>query len=115
MERIYWRHFSSQAKAIGTIVSMAGAFVVILYKGPPILKIHSSISYNTLQFSPNLNWILGGFLCAGDSLLSSMWYIYQVGHFLTFYIFHLPPFEIKNKNHFNHYVCVLVFGPFSFE
>ncbi|AES96253.2 putative EamA domain-containing protein [Medicago truncatula] len=78
MERIYWRHFSSQAKAIGTIVSMAGAFVVILYKGPPILKIHSSISYNTLQFSPNLNWILGGFLCAGDSLLSSMWYIYQV-------------------------------------
>jgi len=63
---------------------MAGAFVVILYKGPPIFKIHSSISYHTLQFSPNLNWILGGFLCAGDSLLSSMWYIYQVGLIMSY-------------------------------
>ncbi|KAI5437019.1 hypothetical protein KIW84_023220 [Lathyrus oleraceus] len=70
--------FRSQAKVIGTIVSMGGAFVVILYKGPPIFKIHSSSSYNTLQFSPNLNWILGGLLSAGDSLLSSIWYIYQV-------------------------------------
>ncbi|CAJ2647619.1 unnamed protein product [Trifolium pratense] len=78
MEKIYWRHSRSQAKVVGTIASMAGAFVVIFYKGPPIFKIHSSSSYNTLQFSPNLNWILGGLLCAGDSLLSSIWYIYQV-------------------------------------
>ncbi|CAK8537013.1 unnamed protein product [Lathyrus sativus] len=78
MEKIYWRHYSNQAKVIGTIVSMGGAFVVILYKGPPIFKIHSSTSYNSLQFSPNLKWILGGLLSAGDSLLSSIWYIYQV-------------------------------------
>ncbi|XP_045812691.1 WAT1-related protein At5g40240-like isoform X2 [Trifolium pratense] len=78
MEKIYWRHSRSQAKVVGTIASVAGAFVVIFYKGPPIFKIHSSSSYNTLQFSPNLNWILGGLLCAGDSLLSSIWYIYQV-------------------------------------
>ncbi|CAI8587628.1 unnamed protein product [Vicia faba] len=78
MEKINWRHYSSQAKVIGTIVSMTGAFVVIWYKGPPIFKIHSSSSYNTLRFSPNLNWILGGLLSAGDSLASSIWYIYQV-------------------------------------
>ncbi|CAL5188949.1 unnamed protein product [Lathyrus oleraceus] len=78
MEKIHRRHYSSQAKVIGTIASMTGAFVVILYKGPSIFKIHSSSSYNTLQFSPNLNWILGGLLSAGDSLVSSIWYIYQV-------------------------------------
>lgn len=78
MEKIHWRHYSSQAKVIGTIASMTGAFVVILYKGPSIFKMHSSTSYNTLQFSPNFNWILGGLLSAGDSLLSSIWYIYQV-------------------------------------
>jgi hypothetical protein len=77
MERIYWRHSRSQAKVVGTIASMGGAFVVIFYKGPPIFKTHSL--NNTLQFSPNLNWILGGLLCAGDSLASSIWYIYQVG------------------------------------
>jgi drug/metabolite transporter (DMT)-like permease len=76
MERIYWRHSRSQAKVVGTIASMGGAFVVIFYKGPPIFKTHSL--NNTLQFSPNLNWILGGLLCAGDSLASSIWYIYQV-------------------------------------
>ncbi|XP_027187368.1 WAT1-related protein At3g28070-like isoform X3 [Cicer arietinum] len=78
MEILNWRHCSSQAKVIGTIVSMAGAFVVIFYKGPPIFKIHSSNSFNTLQFSPQLNWIMGGLLCAGDSLFSAIWYIYQV-------------------------------------
>ncbi|XP_058776580.1 WAT1-related protein At5g40240-like isoform X2 [Vicia villosa] len=78
MEKVHWRHYSSQAKVIGTIASMGGAFVVILYKGPPIFNIHSSSSYNTLQFSPNLNWILGGLLSVGDSLVSSIWYIYQV-------------------------------------
>ncbi|XP_058776571.1 WAT1-related protein At3g28100-like isoform X2 [Vicia villosa] len=78
IEKINWRHYSSQAKVIGTIASMGGAFVVILYKGPPLFNIHSSSSYNSLQFSPNFNWILGGLLNAGDSLVSSMWYIYQV-------------------------------------
>ncbi|KAJ1389922.1 EamA domain [Sesbania bispinosa] len=73
MEIVYWRRFSSQAKILGTIVSVTGAFVVIFYKGPPIFKTHS----NKLQFSPQLNWILGGLFLAGDSLLCSMWYIYQ--------------------------------------
>lgn len=84
MEILNWRHCSSQAKVIGTIVSMAGAFVVIFYKGPPIFKIHSSNSFNTLQFSPQLNWIMGGLLCAGDSLFSAIWYIYQVGLIISY-------------------------------
>ncbi|XP_061370146.1 WAT1-related protein At5g40240-like isoform X2 [Gastrolobium bilobum] len=78
MEEVYWRHFSSQAKVIGTIVSITGAFVVIFYKGPPIFNTNLSDSSSILQFSPQSNWILGGLLCAVDSFLSSMWYIYQV-------------------------------------
>lgn len=77
MEQVYWRHFGSQAKVFGTIVSMAGAFVVTLYKGPEIFKTRSPFSSNTLLFSSQLNWILGGLFCAGDSFLCSMWYIYQ--------------------------------------
>jgi len=70
MEKVEWRNFSSEAKVLGTVVSISGAFVVILYKGPPIgMKV---------QFSTQLNWILGGICCVADSLFTSMWYIYQV-------------------------------------
>uniref|UniRef100_K7K1J7 WAT1-related protein n=1 Tax=Glycine max TaxID=3847 RepID=K7K1J7_SOYBN len=77
MEEVHWKHSSSQAKFLGTIVSIAGAFVVILYKGPPIFKTHLSNSSNKFLFSQQLNWILGGMFCAGDSIVCSLWYIYQ--------------------------------------
>ncbi|XP_020216159.1 WAT1-related protein At5g40240 isoform X2 [Cajanus cajan] len=76
MEEVHWTHYSSQAKVLGTIVSIAGAFVMILYKGPTIFAIVSDSS-NKLQFSPQLNWVVGGIFCVGSSLVSSMWYIYQ--------------------------------------
>ncbi|MED6134354.1 hypothetical protein PIB30_036306 [Stylosanthes scabra] len=84
MEKVYWGHLSIHAKVIGTVVSIGGAFVVILYKGPPIFKAHfSSLSSSSLTFSSSFsspqqfNWILGGFFCVADSLVSSLWYIYQ--------------------------------------
>ncbi|XP_068468132.1 WAT1-related protein At5g40240-like isoform X2 [Phaseolus vulgaris] len=78
MEEVHWRSSSSQAKVLGTIVSIAGAFVVILYKGPSIFKTHSpNFSNQMLQFSPQLNWIMGGIACVADALFTSMWYIYQ--------------------------------------
>ncbi|KAL1317232.1 hypothetical protein HN51_069325 [Arachis hypogaea] len=78
MEKVEWGHFSTQAKVLGTVVSTGGAFVVILYKGPPIFKAPiSSVSSIPLSFSPHFNWILGGFFCVADSLVASVWYIYQ--------------------------------------
>ncbi|KAG4401613.1 hypothetical protein GLYMA_02G032400v4 [Glycine max] len=77
MEEVHWRHSSSQAKVLGTLISIGGAFVVILYKGPPIFKTHWSNSSNKLQFSQQINWILGGIFCVGDSIVCSLWYIYQ--------------------------------------
>ena len=68
MEKLNWRSKSSQAKSIGTIVAIAGAFVITFYKGPLLLK----------TLSPKSNWILGGFFLAGDALFSSAWYIMQV-------------------------------------
>ncbi|CAJ1931510.1 unnamed protein product [Sphenostylis stenocarpa] len=77
MEKVHWRHSSSQAKVLGTIVSICGAFVVILYKGPLILRTHASKISMKLQFSAQANWILGGICCVADSFFTSSWYIYQ--------------------------------------
>ncbi|KAK4836499.1 hypothetical protein QYF36_013400 [Acer negundo] len=67
MEKLHWRSKSSQAKSIGTIVAIAGAFVITFYKGPLLLK----------TLSPKSNWILGGFFLATEAFLSSAWYILQ--------------------------------------
>lgn len=81
MEVLDYREHSSQAKLVGTIVSIGGAFIVIFYKGPSIFNTtHSSLSsINNINLSsPQSNWVLGGFYCAIDSLMTSLWYIYQV-------------------------------------
>ncbi|KAA8533117.1 hypothetical protein F0562_033350 [Nyssa sinensis] len=57
--------------------TVGGAFIVTFYKGPPILltSSHSGSPYQLL--SPQLNWILGGFLLACESLTISLWLILQ--------------------------------------
>ncbi|EXB82634.1 Auxin-induced protein 5NG4 [Morus notabilis] len=78
METLYWRSSSSQAKILGTIMSMIGAFVVIFYKGPPVVKrLPISNLSNQLLFSSHSHWILGGFFLASDCFVSSLWYIVQ--------------------------------------
>ncbi|KAI4314300.1 hypothetical protein L6164_027223 [Bauhinia variegata] len=77
MEEVHWRHSSSQAKVMGTIVSIAGASVVIFYKGPTIFKLHSSVSYSNVLFSPQLKWIMGGIYLTAECFFVSLLYIYQ--------------------------------------
>ncbi|KAF5746860.1 WAT1-related protein [Tripterygium wilfordii] len=78
MEKVALRKASSQAKVWGTIVSVTGAFVVTLYKGPPIILASSSpsISLQTLH-SSNSNWVLGGVCLTIEYILVPMWYIVQ--------------------------------------
>ncbi|GAY36431.1 hypothetical protein CUMW_022030 [Citrus unshiu] len=77
MEKLKWRSKSSQAKSLGTIVSIAGAFVVTFYKGPPIVRSLSDIA-SLDQIQPlQSNWILGGFYLAAQAILISAWYILQ--------------------------------------
>ncbi|XP_052884702.1 WAT1-related protein At5g40240-like isoform X2 [Gossypium arboreum] len=72
MEKHKWRSTSSQAKVLGTTISIAGAFVVTFYKGPTILRLpHQLLS------SPQINWILGGLLLAVEAFINSAWYVIQ--------------------------------------
>jgi len=87
---VNWKSSSSQAKVVGTIASILGALVIILYKGPTILCSHSPASFvhpHQLVFllSQQLNWVLGGFLLAAEAFLLSLWFIIQVStHALLF-------------------------------
>ncbi|KAJ4839159.1 hypothetical protein Tsubulata_028392 [Turnera subulata] len=67
------------AKVIGTLVSITGAFIVTLYKGPPI-AISSSPSlpsHHQSLHSPNQNWVLGGIFLTAEYILVPLWYIVQ--------------------------------------
>uniref|UniRef100_A0A5B7AGT1 WAT1-related protein n=1 Tax=Davidia involucrata TaxID=16924 RepID=A0A5B7AGT1_DAVIN len=69
---------SSKAKIIGTIVSISGAFIVTLYKGPPIIKKRSPPnSPHQPLGSTQSNWVIGGLFLAADNLLLPIWYIVQ--------------------------------------
>lgn len=69
---------------MGTIVSISGALVVVLYKGPKLFSSSSwTSSFVLLQWPPlesstESNWVVGGVLIAVAYLLYSIWYIIQV-------------------------------------
>ncbi|KAM5581585.1 hypothetical protein ABKV19_010701 [Rosa sericea] len=73
MERLNWRSRSTQAKVMGTLVSISGALVVVLYKGPTIL---SPTTPSILGMSEK-EWVKGGLLLTLGYLLFSMWAILQ--------------------------------------
>ncbi|KAK3016548.1 hypothetical protein RJ639_006595 [Escallonia herrerae] len=79
MEKIEIRSLSSQAKIIGTILSILGALVVVIYKGPTLVRTSSNPSvllYQPLKSSES-DWIAGGLLLTADYILFSIWYIVQ--------------------------------------
>ncbi|KAJ4830951.1 hypothetical protein Tsubulata_031145 [Turnera subulata] len=76
MERVDLKSSSSIAKLVGTVVSLIGAFIVTFYKGLPI-TFKAMLSSNQILFSPQENWILGGFLSAAHSMIAALWYTFQ--------------------------------------
>lgn len=92
MEKLDLKSKSSQAKCIGTIVSILGAFTVTFYKGLPIIfGSPSSISVlheEAVQIQspvPQQNWVIGGFLIASGSFILAILFIVQVhlSHLIT--------------------------------
>ncbi|GAB2216118.1 hypothetical protein Droror1_Dr00023886 [Drosera rotundifolia] len=79
MEKLVWRRLSSQAKVLGTAVSIMGALIVILYKGPAIIlvSLKSTMSFHGLLYMSQTQWIVGGFLLASEYILTPVWYIVQ--------------------------------------
>ncbi|PIA40431.1 hypothetical protein AQUCO_02500258v1 [Aquilegia coerulea] len=78
LEILDMKRSSSQAKSLGTMVSISGAFIVTLYKGPPIIIIpsHSDVP-SQLLLSSQSNWIIGGLLLAVTCFLAALWNIVQ--------------------------------------
>lgn len=74
MEKLNWRSRSTQAKVMGTLVSISGAIVVVLYKGPTIL---SPTTPSFLGISET-EWVSSGLLLTLGYLLFSVWAILQV-------------------------------------
>ncbi|KAB1211731.1 hypothetical protein CJ030_MR6G023243 [Morella rubra] len=78
MEKIVLRSTSTSAKILGTLLSISGAFVVTLYKGPVIYIAHpSSVSLQQPLNSLNSRWVIGGLLLTGEYILVPLWYIVQ--------------------------------------
>ncbi|CAJ2674444.1 unnamed protein product [Trifolium pratense] len=74
LERMKIKEIGCQAKVIGTVVSLGGAFLMALYKGP-VLQIHGSSAATQMHQPENVNdpsgshWLLGALFvligCAG--------------------------------------------------
>ncbi|KAI4320453.1 hypothetical protein MLD38_033932 [Melastoma candidum] len=78
MEKVCLKRRSSQAKIIGTIVSISGAFVVTLYQGPSIIIFlkHSHSAELHLNSSSS-SWVIGGMFLTAEYILVPLWYIVQ--------------------------------------
>ncbi|CAK9149159.1 unnamed protein product [Ilex paraguariensis] len=79
MEKLELKVPSSQAKLIGTIISITGAVIVTLYKGPSILFSQSASKLVYEPFlMPQWNWIFGGILCAVGIFFLALLFIVKV-------------------------------------
>ncbi|KAI5683500.1 hypothetical protein M9H77_04728 [Catharanthus roseus] len=75
MEKMKLRSMRSNIKMMGTLVSITGALIVTLYKGP---QSGSSSEEEQVLLSPTLNnWGIGGIFLAIASLSVSVWSIGQ--------------------------------------
>ncbi|XVE67982.1 hypothetical protein DITRI_Ditri09bG0031800 [Diplodiscus trichospermus] len=81
LERVALRSSTSQAKIMGTIASISGALVIVLYKGPKLFSSQPWASSSVLLKWPlessESNWVIGGILLAVAYLLFSVFYIIQ--------------------------------------
>ena len=81
MEKLALRSLSSWAKITGTIASISGALIVVLYKGLQLTSTSSPLQFISLHQplnSQQMKWVIGGLLLVAEDLLVSIWYIVQV-------------------------------------
>ncbi|CAI9102840.1 OLC1v1001188C1 [Oldenlandia corymbosa var. corymbosa] len=85
METVEIRSLSSWAKILGTLLSIGGALVVVLFEGPVLARGHQgyATSYQHLN-SAHTDWVIGGLLLMGNYVFCSLWYIVQTQAVQTF-------------------------------
>ncbi|KAF8096697.1 hypothetical protein N665_0303s0022 [Sinapis alba] len=89
MEKVRFKERSSLAKVMGTILSLVGAFVVVLYHGPRVFIVSSPPYLKFPQLSPSLSssnsdWIIGGCLLTIRDIFVSVSFILQA-HIMSEY------------------------------
>uniref|UniRef100_A0A1J3F7R0 WAT1-related protein n=1 Tax=Noccaea caerulescens TaxID=107243 RepID=A0A1J3F7R0_NOCCA len=87
MEKVIFKERSSVAKVMGTVLSLVGALVVVLYHGPRVF-VASSPPYLNFRSPPlsssNADWIIGGCLLTIKDIFVSASFILQA-HIMTEY------------------------------
>ncbi|KAI5442480.1 WAT1-related protein At3g28050 [Lathyrus oleraceus] len=78
MEKLTIKSRSSNAKVMGSIISIAGAFVLTFYEGKSILNSSSLHQSNEFLKSVDSGWAIAGIMLIVDYFLVSLWYILQV-------------------------------------
>ena len=79
MEVLDLRSSITQAKIMGTIVSISGALIVVFYKGPTIMSVASQeppLSHHFPLGSSQTKRIKDSLLLATQYLLASIWYVH---------------------------------------
>ncbi|XP_010543988.1 PREDICTED: WAT1-related protein At1g60050 [Tarenaya hassleriana] len=81
--KLEWERTTTRGKVIGTLVSLTGAMVEVIYLGPytrpsPSSSPNSLLSRHLVFFKNSDNWVLGCFLLACASLSVSAWNFIQV-------------------------------------
>ena len=72
MEKLNLKTLTCLAKVMGTTVSIAGAFVLTLYEGPPLFNRPPSLHAQKLSLlGEQTTWILGGFLLGVDCVMTA--------------------------------------------
>lgn len=85
LEKVYLRKFHSLAKVIGTVITVSGAMVMTLYKGPAFQIIkgggaighHSNSSSNTTEPSDQ-HWVVGTVMLISSCASWAGFFILQV-------------------------------------
>ncbi|GMI98179.1 Usually multiple acids move in and out Transporters 41 [Hibiscus trionum] len=110
MEKVVWNSSSSKAKVMGTIISITGAFVVTLYKGPAIFKaskpsmsLHQPLNLprTDLVSGANLNWVIGGAFLTAQYILIPLWLIVLTQIMVEY------PAELTVMFFYNLFVCFI--------
>lgn len=79
MEKLDLKAGSCRAKCIGTIVSIIGALIVTIYKGPQIAFASSTFKILDENLRSQIsNWVIGGFLLAISAVSIALFYVVQV-------------------------------------
>ncbi|CAL5206273.1 unnamed protein product [Lathyrus oleraceus] len=78
MEKLAIKSRSSNAKVMGSIISIAGAFVLTFYKGKSILNSSSLHQSNEFLKSGDSSWAIACIMLIVDYFMVSLWYILQV-------------------------------------